>query len=697
MFAAGRFDRIQGMNKSLFFAACAAFACTIHAETIVEKSPDGRNEIRLDTEPSLSYAVFRDGKVRIAPTPISMTFEGVGEIGGRTLLRRPKVDRSERGSRRSVIPTPIYKKAQVVDDGNETVVAFEGGWKVVLHARNDGVAYRFATDWADRPLLKVTGEKGGIVFPDADLTVYAGLTGGHCSSWESIYTKTTAGGLKDQKQKLCYLPLLVRYKDGVNLCVTESDLLDYPGWNLVADAAAPAKLVSSMAQFPDPAKITNDQRHRRIGGRLPYLAQTKGERTYPWRVFVLADRPEKLVESDIVYALATPNRLTGDLSWIRPGKVAWEWWNCWNVFGKGVDFKAGCNTATYKHYIDFAAETGLEYVIMDEGWSVKLKIMEINPEVDVAELVRYAETKGVGIILWCSWPQLVNRQHEVFQKYAGLGVKGFKIDFMDRDDQFVVDYLEKTAAIAAEYRLMVDYHGMYKPTGFSRTYPNIINYEGVHGLETAKFSKSFEMPGNDLKVFFTRMVAGPLDYTPGAMRYRARNLGDVGWPKDFDPKTAVFEPNWNQPDVQGTRVHQMALMSLYEAPLQMLCDSPTLYRENMECFRFMAAVPTTWDETVGLAGEVDTFAAVARRKGDVWYASAIAGWDGASFDLDTAFLGEGEWTAEVFEDGANADRAPQDYVHRTLKVTAGLKVPVKMAPGGGFTVRFSKKSSWRIW
>jgi alpha-glucosidase len=288
----------------------------------------------------------------------------------------------------------------------------------------------------------------------------------------------------------------------------------------------------------------------------------------------------------------------------------------------------------------------------------------------------------------------VGRQHEVFQKYAGMGIKGFKIDFMDRDDQFVVDFLAKTAEIAAQYRLVVDYHGMYKPTGFSRTYPNILNYEGVHGLETAKFNKSFEMPGNDLKVFFTRMVAGPMDYTPGAMRYRARNLGDVGWPRKFDPKTAVFEPNWNQPDVQGTRAHQMALMSLYEAPLQMLCDSPSLYRQNMECFKFMAGVPTTWDETVGLAGDVDRYAAAARRKGDVWYVAAIGSWDPQELELDLSFLPEGEWAAEIFEDGANADRAPQDYVRRTATVKTGDKLKVKLAPGGGFAARIAKVGGW---
>ncbi len=677
------------MKTTIALAAAAAAFLASPAEVVSEKSPDGRNEIRLTTEPTLSYSVLRDGKVRIAPTPISLEVEGKGRLGG----GKAKVIEISRIPHSATLPTPIYKKASVSDDGNETRIAFDGGWQVFLHARNDGVAYRFATSWKE-PMVKVLNEDAGLVFPSKDIKAYAGLTQSHESSWESMYAKTTVGGIKDQKKKLLYLPLLVQYPDGVNLCVTESDLLDYPGWNMVADEKVPERMKASLAKFPDPSKITNDQRHRRIGGRLPYLAMTAGSRTYPWRVFILADKPEKLIESDIVYALASPCKLSGDLSWIKPGRVAWEWWNCWNVFGPGVDFKAGCNTATYKHYIDFASETGLEYVIMDEGWSVKLKIMEVNPEVDVPELVKYASKKNVGIILWCSWPQLVNRQHEVFQKYASMGVKGFKIDFMDRDDQFVVDFLEKTAAIAAQYNLLVDYHGMYKPTGFSRTYPNILNYEGVFGLETAKFSKTFEMPGNDLKVVFTRMVAGPLDYTPGAMRYRVRTVGDIGWPRQFDPATAVFEPNWNQPDVQGTRVHQMALMSLYEAPLRMLCDSPSLYRQNMECFSFMAAVPVTWDETVGLAGDVDKYAAVARRKGDAWYVSAIGSWDPQTLDIDLSFLGEGEWNAEIFEDGLNADRAPEDYVRRTAKVRSGDKLQAKMAPGGGFAARIEKDKGW---
>ncbi len=647
------------------------------AETIFEKSPDGRNEIRLTTEPVLSYAVLRDGKERVAPTPISMTVEGKGVLGGKV-----KVSDISRVPHAGEFATPIYKKARVADNGNETKVTFEGGWQVFLHARNDGVAYRYATAWDD-PLVKVTGEAADITFPCGDLTVYAGLTRSHQSSWESIYAKTTVAKLMDDMKKegngLCYLPLLVQYGDGANMCVTESDLLDYPGWNLVADAAAP-KLNASLAQFPDPAKITDNRRQRRVGGRLPYIAHTRGSRSYPWRVFVLADSPAKLVEADIVYALATPSRLDGDLSWIKPGKVAWDWWNNWNV--SGVRFRAGCNTETYRFYIDFAAKNDIEYVIFDEGWSVKLKIMEINPKVDVPELVKYANARGVGIILWCSWPQLVGRQDEVFQKYAGMGVKGFKIDFMDRDDQFLVDFLEKTSAIAAKYKLIVDYHGMYKPTGFSRTYPNVVNYEGVHGLEQLKWEADSDFPANDLKAVFTRMVAGPMDYTPGAM---------------INSTKASFRPNGRQPGSQGTRVHQMALMSLFEAPLQMLCDSPSQYLKNMECFKFMSAVPTVWDETIGLAGDVDRYAAVARRKGDVWYVSAIGSWEPQSIELDLSFLGEGEWKAEIFEDGMNADRDATDYVRREAKLTSGGKLAVKMAPGGGFAARISKGGSWMSW
>ncbi len=659
--------------KTRLICCALLLSSTVVAETISIKSPDGRNEIRLSTEPVLTYSVLRDGVARVADAPISMKMEGRPVCGGAVKVKSSEA-RLVNGSQ----STPIYKKSSVDLSGIEKTVEFEGGWSIVMHARDDGVAYRFKTAF-DVPKVKVLDESAAINFPSNGLVTYAGIArNGHLSSWESIYEKRTVGELHAAIAggKLVYLPLLVQYSDGVNMVVTESDLLGYAGWNIEA-GKKDTSFVSSFARFPVSEKIQNDQRHRKVTERHDYICETSGTRSYPWRVFVLAPSAAKLCEADITYALATPCALGGNLAWIKPGKVAWDWWNDWNV--SGVDFRAGCNTKTYEYYIDFAKEHGVEYVIFDEGWSVKLKIMEINPEVDVPHLVKYANSRGVGIILWCSWPQLVGRQHEVFRKYAGMGVKGFKIDFMDRDDEMVVSFLEETARIAAEYRLVIDYHGMYKPTGMSRTYPNILNYEGVHGLECVKWEKDTDFPANDLKVFFTRMTAGPMDYTPGAM---------------INMTKKQYRPSFNMPGSQGTRVHQMALMSLYEAPLQMLCDSPTQYRRNLECFKFMAAVPTVWDETIGLAGDVDNYAAVARRKGDTWYVAAIGGWEPQEVKVNTSFLGEGDWKAEIFEDGVNADRDATDYRHSAREISAGQNMTLRLAPGGGWTARFTRKTGW---
>ena len=666
--------------KILSTMAVVGAAFCAGAQVVSVKSPDGKNEIRLDTEPVLSYSVYRSGVERVSATPMAMEFEGKGVLGG----AGAKIASIDTVTLKGIVPTPIYKKAFIDEAANRTTVSFDGNWRVVLVARNDGVAYRFETGFQGQ--VKVLKETAGLTVPKDVASIYAAYCRDRGDplqcSWESIYTTVTNATQLADKGQVVYLPLVLKYSDGSVMSVSESDLLDYPGWNMKrAEGDVPA-LVANMARYPVKVEHRNGReigsperplRHIRVTERADYLAETAGSRTYPWRVFMLAESEGKLCESDIVYALATPSRLK-DTGWIKPGKVAWEWWNCWNV--SGVPFRAGCNTATYEYYIDFAAEFGVEYVIMDEGWSKKLAIMELNPETDVPHLVKYANARGVGIILWCAWPQLVGRQHEVFAKYAKMGVKGFKIDFMDRDDQVMENYLEETAKIAAEYKLVLDYHGMHKPTGMSRTYPNVLNYEGIHGLECMKWENGTDFMRNDLLGLYCRMSAGPMDYTPGAMLNMTRKQ---------------FKASLEQPGSQGTRVHQMALMALYEAPLQMLCDSPTQYLRNRECFEFMAKVPVVWDETVGLPGEMEKVAAIARRKGDVWYAAAINSWEPCETEIDTAFLGEGKWKIEFFKDGANADRDATDYVKAFETVKAGEKIKVTLAPGGGWIARFVRK------
>lgn len=661
------------MNTRMIFGVLLAAGCaaTLCAETVALTSPDGKNEIRLIAEDSLQYAVLRNGQMRITPTAISLTIEGKGVLGA-----KPKITGKAERKVTGTLKTPVYKKSEIKENGNEVAVSFDGGYQVILRADDDGVAYRFATAFGGT--VKVTDEQAALTFPSPDLTAYVGYNWGNKSdpkqdklqnSWESIYEKAKVSEIAADKSRLIYLPLLLEYADGVCLCVTESDLLDYPGWNLWRDSKDSARLSPWIAPYPVSKTVVDTQRQRLIKDREPWLAETAGTRSFPWRVFILADQPIKLVESDLVYKLATPNKLTGDFGWVKPGKVAWDWWNDWNI--SGVNFRAGCNTETYKYYIDFAQKNGIEYVIFDEGWSVSLKIMEIHPDVDVPGLIQYAKARGVGIILWCSWPQLVGRQHEVFKRYADMGAKGFKIDFMDRDDQFVVKFLEETAAIANEYKLLVDYHGMFKPTGMQRTCPNIINFEGVHGLEQLKWENGADFMSHDCKVVFTRMVAGPLDYTPGSMLNQTKK---------------GFKANYSLPTSQGTRVHQMALMSLFEAPLQMLCDTPTQYMRNQACTDFMVKIPTVWDETLGLAGSVDAYAAIARRKGDVWYVSAIGNWEPRELTLDLGFL-KGSYKAVVFADGINADRDATDYTRTEQAIEGGKPLSIKLASGGGWTAR----------
>ena len=660
--------------------ACLAVVFAAEGRTFCAKSPNGENEIRLMTEPVLSYAVCRSGTERVAATPLSLEIAGIGTLGG----AGAKVVDVESVRLEGSVPAPVYKKASVDMLANRTTVKFEGGWSVALVARDDGVAYRFETDFGGR--VKVMDEAAGLTFPDSATTVYAGYCRdrGHpleCS-WESVYVATNAAGVALGGETV-YLPLVVKYADGAVMCVSESDLLDYPGWNMKRGEGGGHALVANMARRPlktknwdwsiKDAPPDRPLRYARVAERAAYLAETDGSRTYPWRVFMLASAEYKLCEADIVHALATPCRLE-KTDWIRPGKAVWDWWSCWNL--SGVPFKAGCNTATYEHYIDFAARFGIEYVIMDEGWSKNLDVMEVNPETDVPRIVSYANARGVGVILWCAWPQLDGRQDEVFGKYAKMGVRGFKIDFMDRDDQQMERFLEETAKVAAEWKLVIDYHGMHKPTGLSRTYPNVLNYEGVHGLENMKVEKAVDFPRNDLLSFYCRQSAGPMDYTPGAMLNMTKEQ---------------YAPCFTRPGSQGTRVRQMALMTLCEAPLQMLCDSPSLYLRNEECFEFMAKVPAVWDETVGLCGAMEDCAAAARRKDGVWYAGAVNSWRPQKLRIDTSFLGSGEWTAEAFADGINADREATDYVKVPSNVKAGDAIDVVLAPGGGWTARFVRK------
>ena len=658
------------MKKVMMTMAVLAAMTTLAKDNAASAvSPDGRNTIVLNTDP-LSYEVLRDGTAVVGKSRLGIKTDGKclvcdAEIKGQ---KSADVDFS--------LATPVYKKGAVALKGRSTLVDF-GDWTLELLATDQGVAFRYATKFGGE--IAVDDEKTELVIPDAKARCWFNRTD-RIGNEETVPEFADAGSFPRDDKKVVYLPFVYAV-GGKTVAVSETDLHDYPILNFKAEEGG--KFISTFKPYPKATSHASGWGKENLlekGGRWvrvleeqPYLVKTAGTRTFPWRVFMLADAPSKLCENDMVYALGTP--AAGDFSWVRPGKVAWDWWNSFDNQGE-----KGCNTKTYERFIDFAAKNGVEYVIFDEGWSESLNIWKFHPDVDVPHLIKYAEKKGVGIILWMAWAQVVGDEERVAEHFAKLGAKGFKVDFMDRGDAAIAEFLEKFAAACAKNRMLIDYHGTYRPVGLNREYPNVINYEAIHGLENMKWAPADkDMPLNDVACFFLRLTAGPMDYTPGAMLNYAYGKYTAGAGNNF-------------PGSVGTRCHQMAMMAAYEGYLQMLSDSPTNYEKNMESFEFMAKVPTVWTKTVGLGGCPESYAAVARQAKDgSWYVAGLNGRKDRAFEIDTAkFLGAGEWTAEIFRDTPDGDVAPQKFLHEKVSVKSGDKRVIPMVPGGGFIVKFTK-------
>ena len=678
------------MKASLVLVAAAAIVSGCSwlgggSDEISAVSPDGRNKIRLYLKP-MAYEVLRDGKVVVAKSQISLRVEG-HRIAREAEETEPVVST---GRVMGKFFPSIYKKGKVFESAYETKVDFSR-WGVHLIARDDGVAYRFETRFPER--VRINGERAGFTMPDRNAKCWVHFTGQFgceesiCHTFDACDVKTD-----DAKRKMICSPFVYRC-GGTTVAVMDSDVFDYPVryFDELEPDSGVVGFKSVFAGWPKRTYRSPGGADRRVesGGRkvfvekhADWLVETDGTRVLPWRVFALADRSVQLLESDIVYALARPAAQSDDFSWVKPGKVAWDWWNAFDNKGD----PEGCTTETYLRFVDFAAANGIEYVILDEGWSERLNIWKFSPRVDVPRVIEYANRHGVGIILWMAWAQVVGEEDRVAEHFAGLGAKGFKVDFMDRGDAEVERFLWKFAESCRKNRMLLDYHGSHRPTGLSRSYPNVLNSEGVFGLEQMKWSDGNPaILANDVKICFTRMTAGPMDYTPGAM-----DNYQVGMypPKSMTLKGRPFA--FTHPGSLGTRSRQMAMMALYYAPLQMLCDSPTKYERNAECLAFMSAIPTTWDETRGLDGAPDTHVVVARRKGDVWYVAGITNADWRYYTLDTSFLPDGEWDMEIFRDTVDSDGKATAYLHARLGVRSGESLVVRMAPGGGFIARFTK-------
>ncbi len=638
------------MNRYTLILPLLALPAIMTAEEWKVSSPDNRLTVTVNAEKATTYAVDFDGKRVISPSPVSMTFSN-GKIAGKDM----KVRNVKRDSRNDILKPVVRQKSAEIEDKYNSMELQADDYSLEFRVYDDGFGYRFNTQFPDS--VTVVAEEATFRFPSDYETLFPEVKGLLTAQQPTFAPLHLSEINTDQ---YCCTPLLLKGDGDTRIFISESDLDSYPGMFLRKQSNN--EMAGMYAQVSLEEKVAED---RQIfpDKRAYYIARTAGSRSYPWRAVIVTDNDANLITNQLIYKLAPESE--GDYSWVKPGKIAWDWYN--DLMVTGVDFKSGINNPTYEYYIDFASKYGIEYVVIDDGWSEEWDVTKTVPEIDIERLVEYGKKKGVDLILWVSWAPLSRQLDEALDQFVKWGVKGIKMDFMNRDDQAMVDFYYEAARKAADRHLLVDFHGAYKPTGWLRTFPNVLTSEGVAGLENHKWSSKVT-PEHNLILPFTRMVAGPMDYTPGSMRNMHQKNHQV---------------DYNHPASIGTRCHQLGMYVIYESPLQMLADSPTLYYREPECMEFLSQVPVVWDETKVLKAKIGEYAVVARRKGDTWYIGGMSGSEGSKFEIPLDFI-TGNRTLTSWEDGVNVDRDANDFAKRTRKVKPGDTLTIDMYAGGGY-------------
>jgi len=641
-----------------------------HAQKLYNlASPDGKLKVTVSVGEHITCSLTHESTHVVSISPISMTLSK-----GETLGKAPKGTQTKHTTVNRTVPSPFYKKKEVLDNYNELVFTFNGNYGLVFRAYNDGLAYRFTTNRKSEVVIK---EEGLTLHFAKDLMTFASYSNAgegpferqwH-NSFEAPYVHEPLSGLDEKR--LIFLPVLVELDNGKRLCITEADLYGFPGAWLNRNGAQSLQVLH--ANYPKKSEPRDNSFF--VLEREEYIAKTTGVHNFPWRLFIVTVNDSELLVTDMVYRVAEPCRIP-ETSWIKPGKVMWDWWH--GTILTGVNFRSGMNTETFKYYVDFAAKYGLEYVLVDAGWAIDRDniLAGVRQGMDIAELVKYGASKNVGILLWMSYRAFHHDMENVASHFASLGVKGFKIDFQDRDDQQITDYIYAAAETCAKHKLLIDFHGIYKPTGLQRTLPNVINYEGVMGLEWVKFGnqQTLDLVTYDVTMPFIRMVAGPMDYTPGAM---------------LNATKQNFRIVSSEPMSQGTRCRQLATYIVFDAPLSMLSDRPSNYEKEQECINFMSKIPTVWEQTIPLENKVSEYVSVARKRGNDWYIGGLSNWNERELTLDLSFLGDGAYKAELFTDGVNANRVASDYKKEIITIPPDRKLKIRMAQGGGFAARIT--------
>ena len=657
-------------NKKLCFAILSLLLLIGNASLAAKEkkyvlsSPDGTLKMEISAGNELAYQVMHGNDTILSHSNIGLVLEN-GTIVGKT----PRITGERRRKIKDNIESPFYRFKEFVATGNELDLKLKGGFGIIFRAYNEGVAYRFYTTQSSGIIIKE--EQAEFNFKE-DYTAYLPYTTNDKKPMAMAYQNVCdITPLSKAQPKLAFLPVTVDC-GSVKLTLLESDLEAYPGM-FVQSQQGKYGLKGVFAPYPAKTDFYPWRKQEYVTETTDFISRSRGSRSYPWRVLAITEKDTDMPVNNLVYALASPNRI-GDTSWIKTGKVAWDWWNDWNL--KGVPFKAGINMDTYKYYIDFASRNGLEFIVLDEGWYAPKSgdMLTVIPELDLPELIAYGKSKGVEIVLWTVFNVLDSQLEAACKKYADMGIKGFKVDFLDRDDQTAVEMVYRIAEMTARYKLTLDLHGIYKPTGINRTYPHIINFESVFGMEEVKWTDiKNNMPLYDVTFPYIRMMAGPVDYTPGAMR----NATKADW-----------RAMYYTPASMGTRCHQLAAYIVHDSPFTMLCDAPTNYLNEQECVDFIASLPVEVDSTFIASGELGKYIVTVRKKDVNWYIGGMTNWDERDVQLDFSFLPEGmSYTAVLFKDGVNANKQAEDYRKETIRIDKDSRLTLHLASGGGFAMK----------
>lgn len=631
-----------------------AVSGAVYGKVLNVHSPNGTVKVSVELKDKIYYSVFIGDDILLNRCTMGMTLSD-GTLGVKPVLRKVRKGTVDESRKREI---PL-KNETVRNHYNYLCMNMAGDYAVEFRVFDDGVAYRFIT--GRKSPIEVVGEDFNINFP-ADYRACLGEAHAFSTSYESVYTCMQTESYRTD-DIMAYLPALLETPGGCNILISEADLTDYPCMFLKSTGSNGMR-----ALFPKcPVRFEDDNDYKlKILEEAPYIARTSGKRSFPWRFFVIAKNDKVLIENEMVYRLSAPCELA-DYSWVKPGKSSWEWWNP-RIYD--VDFRVDANTQTYKYYIDFAAELGLEYTLMDGAWMAAASDpWTPHPEIDLPEVIRYAKEHNVKILFWLSWLTVEKHFDQLFARYAEWGVAGLKIDFMERSDQWMVNFYERVAKEAAKHKLVIDFHGSFKPAGLECRYPNVLSYEGVVGMEMGKRCD----PANSIWLPFIRNTVGPMDFTPGAMN-------------NVHPEENHFDI-WTHgnPAASGTRAYQMALYVVFESGLQMLADSPTLYYRERPCTDFIASVPVVWDETRVLDAKLGEYIVIARRSGDKWFVGAITNGEPRTVTVNLDFLSPNrDFHLTGFADGMNADRSAMDYIRRESEIRSTSTLTLKMVRNGGY-------------